>query len=141
MSEKKKADIIIGGNVFTITGQDAAAKGDRIAKLVNETIYKVKTLQSSRALGWENVLTLALINLADDLIAEQDAKGNLKEQLEAAMHTVQPETPADTSNEVSGEYAALLKKYRKLQAKNDDLMCDLMNLEQEIMDLKEQLHE
>ena len=128
MSEKKKADIIIGGNVFTITGQDAAAKGDRIAKLVNETIYKVKTLQSSRALGWENVLTLALINLADDLIAEQDAKDILKEQLEAAMHTVQPETPADISNEVSGEYASLLKKFRKLQAKNDDLMCDLMNL-------------
>lgn len=118
MSEKKKADIIIGGNIFTITGRDAAAKGDRIAKLVNETIYKVKTLQSSRTLGWDHVLTLALINLADDLIAEQDAK-----------------------SENNSQYDALLKKYQKLEAKADDLLCDLMNLEQENMDLQEKLHE
>ena len=141
MPEKKKADIIIGGNVFTITGQDAAAKGDRISNLVNDTIYKVKTLQSSRALGWERVLTLALINLADDLIAEQDAKAGLKEQLDTVLNTASTASESAEPAETTEEYDVLLKKYRKLQAKNDDLMCDLMNLEQEMMDLKEHLHE
>ena len=128
MSEKKKADIIIGGNIFTITGQDAAAKGDRIAKLVNETIYKVKTLQSSRSLGWDHVLTLALINLADELIAANDRQ----------------ETVQETTVEVPAEdhrYEELLRKYKKLQTQMDDLYCDLMNLEQENMDLQEKLHE
>ena len=118
MSEKKKADIIIRGNVFTITGRDAAAKGDKIAALVNETIYKVKTLQSSRTLSWDHVLTLALINLADDLIAEVDKDAESKSQ-----------------------YAALQKRCKKLEAKIDSLQCDLMSLEQENMDLQERLDE
>lgn len=117
MSEKKKADIIIGGNVFTITGQDAVVKGEKIAEIVNETIYRVKTLESSRGLNWDQVLTLALINLADDLLGEQAKTADCKNQ-----------------NKL------LKRQSNKLEAQIDHLQYDLMNLEQENLDLQEQLH-
>ena len=116
MAEIERAEILIGQTKFTITGADAKERAPYIQEIVNETLGKVRSLDSTRALSSTAILNLALINLAGEMLRVRTEK-------EAGDKSIEK----------------LKKQKRRLQHQIDDLQVDLMNLEQDNMDLMEKV--
>ena len=116
MAEIERAEILIGQTKFTITGADAKERAPYIQEIVDETLGKVRSLDSTRALSSTAILNLALINLAGEMLRVRTEK-------EAGDKSIEK----------------LKKQKRRLQHQIDDLQVDLMNLEQDNMDLMEKV--
>ena len=96
MTAKNKIEVLIGGKVYTIVGDESEEYMQRIALYIDKKMDEVNKAESSKALSTNMVTILTSINVADDLFKTNEEcnklfdnvqelekdKENLKQRLE-----------------------------------------------------------
>lgn len=82
MAEKNNVQVIINGNVFTLSGSESEEYLQKVALYINNKINDLKLMDSYRKLSTEYQDILLALNLADDYFKKMDQIHELKIELE-----------------------------------------------------------
>lgn len=92
MSQKKDIQVLIGGKVYTLSGEESEEYIQRVALYMNTKMSEVQSMESTKKLNSHMVGILLALNVADDylklkddieyLLRELEAKNQLIKQLE-----------------------------------------------------------
>lgn len=113
MSKKNKIEVIIGGSVYVIQGDESPEHMQRVASYIDQVINDVKQLDISNRMSTAQMAMLTSINVADDLLK---TKKKLKDQ--------------------DLEHNEFYKEFDKLEAENKALTNRLLELQTELERLR-----
>lgn len=129
-SDKKEADVIIGGKVYTISGYESEEYLQRVAAYINGRIAEYNKVDSYRRLPVETQHVLMLLNIADDYFkAKQsldevtsDLEKRDKEAYDLKHNLIVSMTKMDT----------LEKNFKELSEENTENQKKIIQLETEL---------
>lgn len=81
MNEKNKIEVLIGGKVYTLVGEETAEYMQRLALYIDNKMDELLKSEASRKLSTNLIAILTSINVADDLFKLQQEIDLHKEQL------------------------------------------------------------
>ncbi len=118
MAEKRSIEVIIAGEVYKIAGTESEDHMKRVARFLNERVNQTQRMASGKAVSKEYIITLSAINICDDFVKLVEHTHLLQERLEQEV-----------------------KKQKALKRQLAGYEEDLIHLEQENQDLREQLRQ
>lgn len=71
MGKKNKIEVIIGGGLYVIQGDESQEHMQRVASYIDKVISDVKKLDLSNRMSTAQMAMLTSINVADDLLKAQ----------------------------------------------------------------------
>lgn len=122
MAEKNNVQVIINGNVFTLSGSESEEYLQKVALYINNKINDLKLMDSYRRLSTEYQDILLALNLADDYFKKMDQINELKIELEnkdkqvyeMKHETIDSQIRLETAQKLNEEYK---EKINELQMK------------------------
>ncbi|WP_105615918.1 cell division protein ZapA [Vallitalea okinawensis] len=81
MNDKNKIEVLIGGKVYTLVGEESAEYMQRLALYIDNKMDELLKSEASRKLSTNLIAILTSINVADDLFKLQQEIDLLKDQL------------------------------------------------------------
>lgn len=106
---KNKVEVVIGGNILALQGDESEEHMQRVAKVINEKLTEIQSNYEKAHLGQSKINTLLTLNLADECVKKQEMIESYKASL------------------------------NKLQEENKKLYYEVEKLNQEILKVREQL--
>lgn len=81
MSSKNNTKVLIGGTVYTLSGEESEEYIQRVALYINNKMDDLKQSDNGQRLNTRLLNVLLAINIADDLFKEKDSIEQYKERL------------------------------------------------------------
>lgn len=81
MSNKHDTKVLIGGNVYTLSGQESEEYIQRVALYINNKMDEMKGSDNGKQLNTRLFSVLLAINIADDLFKEREQVASMKKLL------------------------------------------------------------
>ncbi|WP_058485047.1 cell division protein ZapA [Defluviitalea phaphyphila] len=132
MNEKNKIEVIIGGNVYTLVGEESQEYIQKVALYIDKKMNEVKQIESSKKLSTSLISILTSINVADDLF-------KVKKELQDAYKKI--EDLKKQINEKNSQIKDYEKELENMQAENIALREKVDELQLEVMRGKMELDE
>lgn len=84
---KNKVEVVIGGNILALQGDESEEHMQRVAKVINEKLIEIQDAYEKSHIGQSKINTLLTLNLADECVKKQEMLDNYK----ASLVTLQEE--------------------------------------------------
>lgn len=88
MVEKNKTKVLIGGNVYTLSGEESEEYIQRVALYINRKMDELKHSDNGQSLNSRLLNVLLALNIADELFKEKDKVTSLKDHYSSHDETV-----------------------------------------------------
>lgn len=131
MTAKNKIEVLIGGKVYTIVGDESEEYMQRIALYIDKKMDEVNKAESSKALSTNMVTILTSINVADDLFKTNEECNKLFDNVQ--------ELEKDKEN-VKQRLEEFEEELLKVQCENIEYEKLINDYQLEIMRLKSELN-
>ncbi len=125
MSSKNNTKVLIGGTVYTLSGEESEEYIQRVALYINNKMDELKHSDNGQMLNTRLLNVLLAINIADDLFKERD-------DVEAKLSEL---TAKDE------EIEALKAEMAEIQLSKTSLNDQIKNLENAVQSYKKELDE
>lgn len=144
--EKNKIEVLIGGKVYTIVGEEGPEYMQRIARYIDLKMEELGQAESIKRLSTSSMAVLTSINVADDYFKLLEELDNAHKQLTAYDENMKQR---DTINEENAERIHMLEaqleeqrvKAEELQEELDTLKKRYCNEEGSIEELRQRSEE
>lgn len=123
MPPKNDTTVLIGGNVYTLIGDESAEYIQRVALYINNKLEEIKKSENARKLNTKLVSVLLEINIADDFFKAKGKTEELEKLLKSKDETIE----------------ALEQDIISLQVKLDELDQEKSRFNQRIELLKDEI--
>lgn len=70
---KNRVEVVIGGNIMAIQGNESEEHIQRVAKVINEKLAEIQGKYTKTNIGQSKINTLLVLNLADECAKRQEA--------------------------------------------------------------------
>lgn len=80
---KNRVEVVIGGNILALQGDESEEHMQRVAKVINEKLIEIQSTYEKSHIGQSKINTLLTLNLADECVKKQEMLENYKESLAA----------------------------------------------------------
>lgn len=80
---KNRVEVVIGGNILALQGDESEEHMQRVAKVINEKLIEIQSTYEKSHIGQSKINTLLTLNLADECVKKQEMIENYKESLAA----------------------------------------------------------
>ena len=70
---KNKVEVVIGGNIFALQGEESEEHMQRVAKVINEKLTEIQGTYEKVHIGQSKINTLLALNLADECVKRRNA--------------------------------------------------------------------
>ena len=70
---KNRVEVVIGGNIIALQGNESEEHMQRVAKAINEKLAEIQGKYEKVHIGQSKVNTLLVLNLADECVKRQQA--------------------------------------------------------------------
>lgn len=132
MSAKTSADVLIGGNIYTLSGYESEEYLHKVASYINGKINEFDGLEGYKRLSADMKATLLELNIADDYfkakskveMMEEDSETADKELYDLKHELIQSQIKHDTLEEQN----------KDLEVRNRELSGRIAKLEKSLND-------
>lgn len=69
---KNKVEVVIGGNIYSLQGNESEEHIQKVAKMMNEKLNEIYSVYNKSQVGQGKVNTLLTLNLADECVKRQE---------------------------------------------------------------------
>lgn len=132
MSPKNDTKVLIGGNVYTLSGNESEEYIQRVALYINNKMEEVRRSDNGKTLNTRLQSVLLAINIADDLFKSKETINQFEAKLKAQ------EEKADALNQ---NIVALEKKLSDVENEKEAVSSKIERLERELSQYKRELDE
>ena len=132
MSEKSSAEVIIGGKVYTLSGDEGEEYLQKVAAYINNKINEFDSMEDYRRFPTDMKATLLQLNIADDYFKAKDQVEKLERDLENKEKEIYDLKHDLISNQVKTETAE--ESLKKLERDNKELLLNKARLEAALED-------
>ena len=132
MSPKNDTKVLIGGNVYTLSGDESEEYIQRVALYINNKLDDLKSLANGQLLNTRLMSILLAINIADDFFKEKEKVSELSKELEMKNQKI-AELEQDIKN--------IVIEIEKLENEKIDFNQRIKDLENEILNYKAEIDE
>lgn len=132
MTLKNDTNVLIGGNVYTLSGDESAEYIQRVALYINNKLDEIKNSDNAKRLNTRLVSVLLDINIADDYF-------KAKEKIEEQEHQIKKKD--ERLKTVEHEVANLQRKIDEMNYEKSKFNERIEVLKTEIKTYKEELDE
>ncbi len=80
---KNRVEVVIGGNIIALQGNESEEHMQRVAKVINEKLAEIQGSYEKVHIGQSKINTLLVLNLADECVKRQEALDNYTTSIEA----------------------------------------------------------
>lgn len=129
MSRTTDAEVIIGGKVLTLSGNESEEYLQKVASYINNKIAELSKTESFKRTPHDMQSILLALNIADDYFKAKTQVADLENQLEGKekdLYNIKHELIASQIKLENTE-----KNVKSLQNKNNESMSKIMRLEAE----------
>jgi len=129
MSRSTDAEVIIGGKVLTLSGNESEEYLQKVASYINNKITELSKADSFKRTPHDMQSILLALNIADDYFKAKAQVADLENQLEGKekdLYNIKHELIASQIKLENTE-----KNVKSLQNKNNESMSKIMRLEAE----------
>lgn len=70
---KNRVEVVIGGNIYALQGDESEAHMQRVAKVINEKLAEIQSTYDKEHVGQSKINTLLVLNLADECVKRQES--------------------------------------------------------------------
>lgn len=132
MSPKNDTKVLIGGNVYTLSGNESEEYIQRVALYINNKMEEVRRSDNGKTLNTRLQSVLLAINIADDLFKSKETINQIEAKLKAQ------EEKAEALNQ---NIVALEKKLDDVENEKEAVSSKIERLERELSQYKRELDE
>lgn len=132
MSAKTSAEVVIDGNVYTLSGYEGEEYLQKVAAYINNKINEYDSMEDYRHLPHNMKDTLIQLNIADDYFKAKSLIEKLEQEIELKDKEIYDLKHDLISNQVKMEAAEETAK--KLEAENRELLLNKTRLEAALED-------
>ncbi|GMQ63416.1 cell division protein ZapA [Vallitalea maricola] len=132
MSPKNNTKVIIGGNVYTLSGDESEEYIQRVALYINNKLDELKASENGQFLNTRLMSILLAINIADDYFKAKEGTVNLEKSFKLKDELIL---------EKEREIEKLQEKIHKLEADKNELIERADRLEEDMENYKAELDE
>ncbi|HHW67198.1 MAG: cell division protein ZapA [Epulopiscium sp.] len=130
MGQKNKIEVIIGGRVYTLVGEESHEYIQRVALYIDQKMNEVKKAESSRKLSTNMLAILTSINVADDLFKMKEVLENAFAEIKSLQKQLDEK---DKQLEVyQNELGNMQQENIALKDKIDELQLEIMRSKMEL---------
>ncbi|NLK98750.1 cell division protein ZapA [Defluviitalea saccharophila] len=130
MGEKNKIEVIIGGRVYTLVGEESQEYIQRVALYIDRKMSEVRKADSSRKLSTSMIAILTSINVADDLFKMKEALKDAAAEIESLQKQLDEK---DKQIEVyQNELGNMQQENLALKDKIDEIQLEIMRSKMEL---------
>jgi cell division protein ZapA len=132
MSPKNDTKVLIGGNVYTLSGDESEEYIQRIALYINNKMKEVNFSENGKQLNTRLLSILLAINIADDLFKSEDKVKRLKNILESKDNIIK---------ELGSDIITLQSKLEEKEKEKQSIETRINSLQDELTKYKNELNE
>ncbi|MCT4544056.1 MAG: cell division protein ZapA [Vallitalea sp.] len=132
MSSKNDTKVIIGGNVYTLSGNESEEYIQRVALYINNKLDELKASENGQFLNTRLMSILLAINIADDYFKAKEGTDKLNESFK-----LKDELILDKEREI----IKLQETIHNLEAEKKQLIYKAEKLEEDLENYKAELDE
>ncbi|WP_273326570.1 cell division protein ZapA [Vallitalea guaymasensis] len=132
MSPKNNTKVIIGGNVYTLSGDESEEYIQRVALYINNKLDELKASENGQFLNTRLMSILLAINIADDYFKTKEGTVNLEKSFKLKDELIL---------EKEREIERLQETIHKLEADKNELIERADRLEEDMENYKAELDE
>lgn len=125
MSPKNNTKVLIGGNVYTLSGYESEEYIQRVALYINNKMDEIKHSDNGQLLNSRLLNVLLCVNIADELFKERDKKDSFDDQLD----------------EKDKEILRIKEELLESDNERNELLSQISTLESDIIKYKKELDE
>ncbi|NLM12957.1 MAG: cell division protein ZapA [Epulopiscium sp.] len=130
MGEKNKIEVIIGGRVYTLVGEESQEYLQRVALYIDKKMNEVRKAESSRKLSTNMIAILTSINVADDLFKTKEALKDAFDDIEALKKQLEEK---DKQLDIyQNELGNIQQENIALKDKIDEIQLEIMRSKMEL---------
>lgn len=130
MGEKNKIEVIIGGRVYTLVGEESQEYLQRVALYIDKKMNEVRKAESSRKLSTNMLAILTSINVADDLFKTKEALKDAFDDIEALKKQLEEK---DKQLDIyQNELGNIQQENIALKDKIDEIQLEIMRSKMEL---------
>lgn len=130
MSAKNKAEVLIAGKIYTLSGYESEEYLQKVATYINNKLAEFKKLDGYNHLSKETKGILLNLNIADDYFKAKKQVEVVEEEL-----TSKDKELYDLKHEVIGvqiKYETVEKELERMQAESTEYQKKIVKLEMEL---------
>ena len=132
MSAKTRAEVVIDGKVYTLSGYEGEEYLQKVAAYINNKISEYDAIEDFRHLPLNMKSTYIQLNIADDYFKAKSHVEKLEKDLEIKEKEIYDLKHELISNQIKAESAEASLK--ELEAENKDLLLNKARLEATLED-------
>jgi cell division protein ZapA len=106
MTQKNESKVLIGGNVYTLSGDESEEYLQRVALYMNKKMDEVRNSENGKKLNTRLQSVLLAINIADDYFkmkTECEEQSSVEESLRNELRTLKSELTSKSETSISKE--------------------------------------
>lgn len=133
MSAKNKAEVLIAGKIYTLSGYESEEYLQKVATYINNKLAEFKKLEGYNHLSKETKSILLNLNIADDYFKAKKQVEAVEEELSSKDKELY-----DLKHEVIGvqiKYETVQKDIERMQAESTEYQKKIVKLETELDEL------
>lgn len=130
--QKKDIQVLIGGKVYTLSGEESEEYMQRVALYINNKLSELRTADSAKKLNTHMMGILLALNVADDYFKAKTQLDNIEVHLEEKDQQI-----ASLEQDVISEQV----KLENAQIQIDKLKDELIRMEKEVLRCQNELDE
>lgn len=147
---KKEIQVLIGGKVYTLSGEDSEEYMQKVALYINNKLSQLRVTDNAKKLNTQMMGILLALNIADDYFKVKEKVTLLENELEEKEkiainleqdivdHQIELNKAEEYINKYKAELNELEKEFEKEIEKKEEIAT---NLEQDIINHKNRLEE
>lgn len=102
---KNRVEVVIGGNIIVLQGNESEAHMQRVAKIINEKLSEVQGSYAKVHIGQSKINSLLVLNLADECVKRQEALEHCTTSLQTL--SIENKKLEETVNELNSQLAQI----------------------------------
>lgn len=127
MSAKTSAEVVIDGNVYTLSGYEGEEYLQKVAAYINSKINEFDELENTKHLPGNMKATLVQLNIADDYFKAKAQVEKLERDMEMKDRELYDLKHDLIANQIKTESAN--ERIKELEAENKELLLSKAKLE------------
>ncbi|MFW6016378.1 MAG: cell division protein ZapA [bacterium] len=132
MSPKKDTQVIIGGKVYTLSGDESEEYIQKVALYINNKLSELKQSENAKKLNTHLMGIFLALNVADDYFKAKNEIKDLKSFIEEKNKTI-----ISLEQDIIGEQV----KLENAEVQAEKLKEEIIRLEREVMKYQAELNE
>lgn len=130
MSPKNNTKVIIGGNVYTLSGNESEEYIQRVALYINNKLDELKASENGQFLNTRLMSILLAINIADDYFKAKEDNDDIKKSFKLKDELIQQkeneiEELHKTIHKLEKQKAELIERADKFQEDMENYKAEL----------------